>query len=211
MTRESLRITVVALAAVVVAAMAQGPAAAQETGAPVIRTGTTLRFEGVEARLPACQQYEPYEQYTKFAGRVILPETEANVYDFIESWGRDSGIGVIRITPSGDAFVYDRGVERKFLVNGPVGTWWEFTDPESGMTLRYVVVADDISLRLPTGVTYRNTKRVNIYCTDCGPQWALQESFWVSPELGFQVLLMTWDAENQCAQRWLWLVSVTRK
>ena len=211
MSSRSSRLTTPIGTALIACAFAQGPVAAQTQGPPPLQTGTTLSFEGWESQSAPCILDHYYEQFMKFAGRVILPDTNAKVYDFIEYSGRDSGTQVIRFSPRG-TFVYSIGIEQEFFTRGPVGTYWEVTDPESRQVLRFQIVKDGITVTLPTGAVYENVTRMNVYCTTCGPEWVLQESHWLGSDLpGFPVLFMDWDAGNECVNRWLWLVSVTPK
>jgi hypothetical protein len=83
------------------------------------------------------------------------------------------------------------------------------TDPESGESLRLVIVGVGITRTLPTGAVYENLTQMNMYCISCGPEPMLMESRWYSREFPFGVLFR---ADNSpCWPRWHWLVSVTRK
>jgi hypothetical protein len=211
-TARSLRFIPLLGIVLFVFAFAPCQAFGQAPGSPVSQTGTVLAYEGWESQQAPCALDHYYEQFSRFSGRVILPETEAKVYDFIESWGRDSGTQVMRFSPNGDVYSYYMGVEQKFSTRAPAGTYWEFTDPDSGNVLRHQIVREGITLTLPTGVVYENVSRMNVYCTNCGPEWVLLESYWLSSELqGYPVLLMVWNAQSQCADRWLWFVSMRKK
>jgi len=101
-----------------------GAAEAQKSGSTAMSIGTTAKYEGVMPLPSDCQSEVSYEQFMKVAGQVILPETRANVYKFVEYWGRDSGTQVQRIAANGNVFLYlSRGVEQRVFVNGPVGTY----------------------------------------------------------------------------------------
>jgi hypothetical protein len=198
-----------AAAMLAASAFALPPAAAQENGSLMLKLGTTFTYEGVKVREGSCWEYEPYQQYGRVAGRVILPDTQANMYNFIEYWGRDRGTQVLRYSPNGEAFGYFGGKEYVYAAIGSVGTSFEMTDPESGEALRLVIAQVGISVTLPTGVVYDNLTRMNMYCLSCGPEPALMESRWYSRENPFGVLF---KAENPpCGARWHWLVSITTR
>jgi len=194
MSGLSIRMAALIGTVLVVCAFAPSPATAQEGKALLLQTGTTLKYAGEEG----CQQ-QSYEQYVKATGLVILPETKANVYHLVEMWGRDSETVIARLSPpNGDVFIYDLGVEYQFIARGPVGTYREFTEPETGNTLRYVIVGDGITRTLPTGEVFHKLLGANTYCTSCGSQWALMESWWLSPDLFSPVLLKTESENTQC-------------
>ncbi len=86
------------------------------------------------------------------AASSILPETAANVYNFVECWCRDSGTQVLRIAPNGHGFFYSGVREYAYSLLGPVGTPFDLIEPESGASLRPVIVGIDITLTLPTDV-----------------------------------------------------------
>ena len=186
------------------------PAAAQGMSPLVPAIGTTMKYQGFDDRDTGCQAYVPYDQYVKIAGRVILPETKANVFYFLEAWGRDSETIVLRFTPNGDVVQYYLGAEGTTFVRGPVGTYSEVTDPSSGNTLRYEVVADGLTRTVPAG-TYNNVIRLELSCMTCGPSPVLLERHYVSPEVAFPIVTIIWDAQHQCWARWHSLVSVSRK
>jgi hypothetical protein len=117
---------------------------------------------------------------------------------------------VLRLSPNGDQIVYYQGVEQKMGVRGPVGTYSDFTDPESGNTLRYEIVQDGLTLTVPAG-TYSNVARMDVSCTTCGQDSVLLELHWLSPQLAFPIQFAVWDATNRCVPRWHQLVSVTVK
>jgi hypothetical protein len=189
--------------------LAPMPATAQEEGSSALKTGTTFAYRGVMVPEGKCTEYVTYEQYAKVSGSVILPETAANVYNFIEYWGRDSGTQILRISPSGKASAYFNRIEYHYPLFDKVGASFEMTDPESGESLRLVIVGVGITRTLPTGAVYENLTQMNMYCISCGPEPMLMESRWYSREFPFGVLFR---ADNSpCWPRWHWLVSVTRK
>lgn len=204
MSSQLPRIKMLMGLAILALAFTQRTATAQERGASVFQIGTVVTMHGVEL---VGDQWIPFKQYMKCAGRVILPETQANMYYFFEYWGRDSGTMVMRMTPQGDMLAYSRGNETKMFVNAPVGTSWEMTDPEGGQTIRGEIVADGITLELPTGAVYNDVVRMNLYCMSCAAEPVLLESHWLSREVGFEVLIK----QEQDPPFWEWLVSVTRK
>ena len=206
----SVRIMMVAAAVASASVFAQVPANAQEDGSLVLKAGTTFTYEGIMVPEGGCQEHVPYQQFAKVSGRVILPGTKANVYSFIEYWGRDSGIQVLRFSPNGHAFMYYMGKEYAYSLFGPVGTSFEMTDPESGESLRLVIVGDDITVTLPTGVVYDNLTQMNMYCISCGPEPVRMESRWYSREHPYGVLFRA-DNPAPCWARWHWLVSITTK
>ncbi|MBP1776118.1 MAG: hypothetical protein H6Q86_2128 [candidate division NC10 bacterium] len=211
MSKHSIRIAALIGTVLVVCAFAPEPATAQgmSTLAPAI--GTMWKYEGMMATQEGqCWPKVPYEQYEKIAGHVILPETEAKVFYFIEYWGRDEGTMPLRLSPNGDAILYYHGVEQIAGIRGPVGTYFDFTDPESGETLRYQIVQDGITLTVPAG-TYSNVARMDVSCTSCGQNPVLVEIHWLSPEVAVPIQFAEWNAPNQCVPRWHELVSVTRK
>ena len=210
MCGRTVRIVVVAAAVASVSAFAQAPANAQEDPSLVIKIGTTYAYQGVMVPEGGCQEHVPYEQFAKVSGRVILPETAANVYNFVEYWGRDSGTQVLRIAPNGRGFFYSGGREYAYSLLGPVGTYFDMTDPESGSSLRLVIVGTDITVTLPTGVVYENLTQTNMYCTSCGPDPVRVESRWYSREYPMGVLFRA-DNPAPCWARWHWLVSITSK
>lgn len=189
------------------------PVAAQQAP-PAMTIGTTVKYEG-ETPWPASDcAYVSYEQFQKVAGQVILPETQANVYKFVEYWGRDSGTYIWRTAPNGDVFLYlGLSVEQRMFVNGPVGTYWEVTDPESGITQTFLIAEDGITLTLPTGEVWYDVKKMNVYL---GPPWQWYASYWLSPDAGIPVQIWTWEGVEECRgltwpPRRHWLVSITRK
>ena len=206
----SVRIRTIAAAVAVASVLAQVPANAQDDGSMVLKTGTTFTFRGAMVPEGGCNEaYVPYDQFAKVSGRVILPETKANVYSFIEYWGRDDEIQVLRFSPNGNAFMYSKGKEYAFSMFGPVGTSFEMTEPGSGNSLRLVIVGNDLTVTLPTGVVYDNLTRMDMYCTSCGPEPVLMESRWYNRE---NPLGVWFRADNSpCRPRWLWLVSITTK
>ena len=206
----SVRIMMAAAAVATASVFAQVPANAQEDGSLVLKTGTTFSYEGLMVPEGGCTEHVPYQQFMKVSGRVILPETKANVYSYIEYWGRDSGTQVLRFSPSGRAFMYLMGKEYAYSVFGPVGTSFEMTEPESGESLRLVIVGNDITAELPTGVVYDNLTRMDMYCTSCGPDPVRMESRWYSREYPMGVLFRA-DNPAPCWARWHWLVGITTK
>ncbi len=205
MSSQLLRIKMLLGLAILALAFAQGVATAQQRGPSLLQIGTVITMEGYQE---IGGQWIPFEQYMKCSGRLILPETQANMYYFLEYWGRDGGTMVMRMAANGDMLYYSRGHEVKMFVNGPVGTFWEMTDPEfGGQTIRAKIVAKGITLELPTGAVYTDVVRMNLYCMTCGPEPVLLESHWLSPEVGFEVLIK----QEQDPPFWEWLVSVTRK
>lgn len=187
------------------------PVAAQQSP-PAMSIGTTLRYEGVTPTPPDCTDVD-YEQFSKVAGQVILPEAPAKVYKFMESWGRDSGAQILRTAPHGDVFLYlGLGVEQRVFVNGPVGTYWDVTDPESGITQRFVIAEDGITLTLPTGEVWYDVKKMDVYL---GPPWQWYASHWLSFDVGLPIQTWTWEGVEECRgltwPRRHWLVSITRK
>jgi hypothetical protein len=191
-----------------------GAAEAQKGGSGAMSIGTTAKYEGVTPLPSDCQNEASYEQFMKVAGQVILPETRANVYKFIEYWGRDSGTQIQRTAANGDVFLYlSRGVEQRAFVNGPVGTYWDVTDPESGTTLRFVIAEAGITLTLPTGQVWYDVKKMRAYL---GPSWTWYATYWLSPDAGLPIQIWTWEGVEECSgQTWPprrhWLVSITRK
>jgi hypothetical protein len=206
----SVRFMTMAAAVAAASIFAQVPATAQEDGSLVLKTGTTFSYEGVMVPEGGCREHVPYQQFAKVSGRVILPETKANGYSFIEYWGRDSGVQVLRISPNGNAFTYSKGKEYAFSMFAPVGTSFEMTEPESGESLRLVIVGVGITVTLPTGVVYENMTQMNTYCINCGPDPVRMESRWYSREHPYGVLFRA-DNPAPCWARWHWLVSITTK
>lgn len=213
MSKRSTRLVTLVGTVLVVCAFATAPATAQQANA-LLQIGTTMTYQGREVPEGSCQgPYQVYDQYIKVVGQVIIPEMPANAYRLIEMWGRDTETVIGRNSANRGTFLYLRGVEYPYFLNGPVGTSWEWIEPETGYTLKHVVVGDGITTSLPTGVVYDNLTRVHTYCTiGCGgdPSQAIEVAF-MSPDLVFPVLM--WIANGSCAQfpRWQWLVSVTRK
>lgn len=213
MSRQSIRLATVIGTVLAACAFAPEPTAAQQANA-LLQIGTTMTYEGKEIPEGPCQgPYQHYDQYIKVVGQVIIPEMPANAYRLIEMWGRDTETVIGRNSANRGTFLYLRGVEYPYFLNGPVGTSWEWIEPESGHTLKYVVTAAGLTRTLPTGVVYDNLTRVDAYCTiGCGgnPSEAI-EVFFMSPGLTFPVFV--WVANGSCPQfpRLEWLVSVTRK
>ncbi|MBP1779786.1 MAG: hypothetical protein H6Q86_5797 [candidate division NC10 bacterium] len=213
MSRQSFRLMTLMGTVLVVYAFAPAPATAQE-GNSLLQIGTTMTYDGLEIPEGTCPgPYKHYDQYIKVAGQVIIPEMQANVYRLIEMWGRDTETVIARTSANRGTFLYLRGAEYQYFFNGPVGTSWEWIEPETGNTMTYVVTADGLTRTLPTGVVYDNLTRVDTYCTiGCGgnPSEAI-EVFFMSPGLAFPVFV--WVANDSCPQfpRLEWLVSVTRK
>jgi hypothetical protein len=191
----------------VVCVFAPNPTTAQGKSTLVPVIGTTVKYEGW-ARQGCGNQWVPYEQYAKLSGRVILPETKANVFYLLEGWGRDSGMNVVRFAPNGDLVQYSLGVEGRTLIRGPVGTYSEVTSPSDGKTCRYEIVADAITRTVPAG-TYSNVSRLDVFCTTCGPTPVLQEVFYLSPEVLVPIRYVEWNDEYKCWSRVHELVSVT--
>lgn len=208
MSTQSIRLAALMGTVLVVCALAPGQMAAQGNSALVPVIGTTIKYEGWQ-RQP-CGEWSPYEQYGKLSGRVILPETKANVYYLAESWGRDSGMSVFRFAPNGDLIQYSLGLEGRTLIRGPVGTYSVITNPTDGRTYRYEIVADGITLTVPAG-TYSNVSRLEVSCTTCGSTPVLQEVFYLSPEVLVPIRFVEWNAEANCWTRVHVLVSVTGK
>jgi hypothetical protein len=194
----------------VVCAFAPEPTIAQGKSPLVPVIGTTVKYEGWE-RGPGCPaQWVPYEQYGKIAGRVILPETRSNVFYLLETWGRDSGMMVVRFAPNGDLIQYGQGLEGRTLIRGPVGTYSEITDPNDGNTYRYEIAEDGIMLEVGAR-TYSNVSRLELYCTTCGPAWVRQQRFFLSPEVLVPIKIIWFNAQFGCWSRVSELVSVTTK
>lgn len=210
MNRESIRWIGLAGLALAAATFVAGRAAAQGHSPLVPVIGQTVTYRGLDDRGTGCQVYAPYDQHAKIAGRVILPDTAANVYYFVEAWGRDTETMVFRLTPGGDIVQYRLGVEGRTLIRGPVGTYSEVADPFEGNTYRYEVAADGLTRTVPAG-TFSNVLRLDVFCMTCGPSPVLQERFYLSPDVLFPIVSITWDAQHSCWSRWHSLVSVTGK
>ena len=209
MSTRSIRLVTLIETVLVLCAFTTRPTAAQGNSPLVPVVGTTVKYEGWQ-RQECGSPWLPYEQYGKFSGRVILPETKANAFYLFESWGRDSGMGVLRIAPNGDLIQYSLGVEGRTLIRGRVGTYSEITSPEDGKTYRYEIVADGITLTVPAG-TYSNVSRLDVHCTTCGPTPVLQEVFYLSEEVLPPLRYVEWNAMDACWTRVHVLVSVTAK
>jgi hypothetical protein len=202
----SVRVMTMAAAVAAASVLAQMPANAQQDGSLVLKTGTTSSYEGVMVPEGGCGEYVPYQQFMKVSGHVILPETTANVYSFIEYWGRDSGIQVLRFSPNGNAFMYSQGKEYAFSMFAPVDTSYEI-----GESLRLVIVGNGITVTLPTGVVYDNLTQMDMYCINCGLDPVRMESRWYSREHPYGVLFRADNPGCLLMPRWHWLVSVTTK
>lgn len=211
MSRPTTR--VVAMTGTVLIALALSPgAAAQGRRLLQLKTGMTLTYKGAQAQQADCTQWASFDQYARLSGLVILPETGANVYHLVEAWGRDSETLIVRGEPNGNVFVYRLGTEMPFFIRGPVGTFTELTDPDTGNTLRSEIVGDGITLSFPGGIVYDNLIRVDISCPDgCGSTPVLLESHFLGPDLAFPVASFAPPEEVGCRPRWTWLVSVTTK
>jgi hypothetical protein len=182
---------------------------AQDGNSPVLKLGTVYSYRGVMVPEGKCTEHVPYEQFAKVSGQLILPDTKANVYSYMEYWGRDSGEQVLRISPRGDAFIYFRRTEYVMSSMDEVGSSFTMTDPESGATTKLVVAEDGITVVLPTGAVYDNMRRMDTYCLSCGPDPVLVELRWYNRQNPMGVLF---KAPNPgCWARWHWLVDVSRK
>jgi hypothetical protein len=200
----------VAAVAAMASVLAQGAANVQDDGSLVLKTGTTFAFKGVMVSDGRCEEFVPYGRQLKVSGRVILPEASPDVYSVVEIRGRDSGTEVLRIFPNGTGFMYFLGKEYALSLLGPVGSSFEMTEPESGQSLRFVIVGTGITVTLPTGAVYDNLTQMNTYCISCGPDPVRMESRWYSGEHPIGVLFRE-DNPAPCWPRWHWLVSITRK
>jgi len=211
MSRQSIRLMTLMGMALVVCAFAPEPTAAQGKSPLVPVIGTTVKYLVWEHQGCALSGWSgPYEQYGKFAGRVILPETQSNVFYLLESWGRDSGMMVVRFAPNGDLIQYGLGLEGRTLIRGPVGTYSEVTDPNDGNTYRYEIAEDGIT-RTVRGREYSNVSRLELYCTTCGPAWVHQQTFFLSPEVLVPIKIISYNVQFGCWSSTSDLVSVTTK
>ena len=201
MSSQSSRIAMLTVLAVFALAFTQTTAPAQERGPSILKIGTVITMQGFEK---LGDNWVPFDQYMKCSGRLILPETQANMYYFLEYWGRDSGTMIMRLTSAGEMLSYSQGREYRMFMYGPVGTSWEAT--VEGHAMRGEIVGDGITLTLPTGEVYSNLVKMNLYCMDCAAEPVLLESHWLSREIGFEVLIYQ---ENP--PFWEWLVGITRK
>lgn len=210
MSGRSAPIMMVAAAMTAATVFAQSPANPQEDGSLGLKTGTTFTYQGVMVPEGGCQEHVPYQQFIKVSGRVVLPETAANVYSFIEYWGRDSGTQVLRFSPTGRGFMYYMGTEYAYSLFGPVGTSFEMTEPESGTAVRLVIAGNDVTVQLPTGVVYDGLTRMDMYCISCGPDPVRMESRWYSREYPIGVLFRA-DNPAPCWARWHWLTGMATR
>jgi len=211
MSRQSIRLMTLMGTVLVVCAFAQEPTTAQGNSPLVPVIGTTVKHLVWEHEGCLPEGWSgPFDQYGKFSGRVILPETRSNVFYLLETWGRDSGMMVVRFAPNGDLIQYGLGLEGRTLIRGPVGTYSEITDPNDGNTYRYEIAEDGIMLEVGAR-TYSNVSRLELYCTTCGPAWVRQQRFFLSPEVLVPIKIIWFNAQFGCWSRVSELVSVTTK
>lgn len=189
--------------AIVALVFTQGTAIAEDGIKSFWKVGTLLTYKGWQG---IDGDWSPYDQYVKCSGRVILPETQPNMYYLIEMFGRDDETMILRITSKGDGLLYNRGKEFSMFLNGPVGTSWEFEyEGHPGMGK---IVEDGITLPFPNGPVYSNVVKWELYSMENPTDPVLQETHWMSPEVGFDVIIVQWSPDNPFIE---WLVDITRK
>ena len=92
------------------------------------------------------------------------------------------------------------------FLNGPVGTTWELE--YEGYPIMGRIVADGISKRLPNGDVYNNLVKWELYGMESPENPVLMETHWLSPEVGFDVMIRQWPPDTAFVE---WLVSIIRK
>lgn len=106
--------------------------------------------------------------------------------------------------------MYHMGREYACSGLGPVAASFEMTEPESGESLRLVIVANGVTVTLPSGAVYTGLTQMNMYCTSCGPGPVRMEPRWYSREDPCGVLLRA-DNLAPCRPRWHWLVGIPNR
>ena len=128
------------------------------------------------------------------------------MFNLLEMSGRDDETMIMRITSKGDVLLYNRGKEGYFFINGPVGTSWEME--YEGHPLMGKIVKDGITLPFIDGPVYRNVVKWELYSMESPTDPVLQETHWLSPEVGFDVLIVQWPPDTPFIE---WLDDITRK
>jgi hypothetical protein len=113
-----------------------------------LKVGMVLTLEGVDAAGAL------YEQNLWVAGRVFLPFTEGKHFKLVEFFGDDEAFGVLgKWDHNGDLYRYEvGGSEVAVFVNGPVGSKFQYHDPDG--TVEATVVSVGETVVVPAGTFY---------------------------------------------------------
>ncbi len=121
-----------------------------------------LTLEGVDAagRL--------HEESVRVPGFAVLPFTEGKLFDVLEFVEEDS----LRLArwdhPHGDLYFYQGGSEVAVFVNGPVGTTFQYGDPDG--TVEGTIVSVGETVVVPAG-TFHDCVQVEKHDVSGSPPW----------------------------------------
>jgi hypothetical protein len=159
-----------------------------------LKVGTLLTLGGVDAAGVL------YEENLWVSGRAFLPFTKGkrfHVLEFLE----DDSMGLARWDRHGDLYSYQEGSEVAVFVNGPVGTTFQYGDPDG--TVEGTVVSVGETVVVPAG-TFYDCVQVEKHDVSGSPPWIE----WWKPGL-FIVKWIDWWVPGAAPVEWE-LVSVER-
>ena len=164
-----------------------------------LKVGMVLTLEGVDAAGAL------YEQIFWVSGRAFLPFTEGKHFKVIEIFGGDEASMLLgRWDNNGDFYIYAAGGwEEASFVNGPVGSTFQYQEPD-GSVIAGTVVSVGETVVVPAGTFYDcvQTEKHDVTGPVPSPPWIE----WVKPGL-FIVKWVDWWVPSAAPIEWE-LVSV---
>ena len=159
-----------------------------------LKVGMVLTLEGVDAAGAL------YEQIFWVSGRASLPFLERKQFKVIEIFGGDEASMLLgRWDNNGDFYIYAAGGwEEASFVNGPVGSTFQYQEPD-GSVIAGTVVSVGETVVVPAGTFYDcvQTEKRDVTGPVPSPPWIE----WVKPGL-FIVKWIDWWVPNAAPIEW---------